>query len=48
MQLNDSEINAVQRFCDRYGVRNRSKLIRETLISAILRQMDKDSPTLFD
>jgi metal-responsive CopG/Arc/MetJ family transcriptional regulator len=46
--LNDSEKRALDRFCDKYGVKNRSKLIRETLMKAILKQLDRDQPTLFD
>ena len=46
--LNESEQRALDRFCEKYGVRNRSRLIRETLMRAILKQMDKDQPTLFD
>ncbi|MBQ6724559.1 MAG: hypothetical protein IJQ84_08655 [Paludibacteraceae bacterium] len=46
--LNESEQRMLDRFCDRYGVANRSRLIRETLMRAILKQMDKDQPTLFD
>jgi len=45
--LNDAEQRALDNFCARYGVANRSKLIRETLIRAILKQMDQDNPTLF-
>lgn len=48
IMLNDSELRALNRFCERYTVKNRSRLIRETLMRAILRQIDKDSPTLFD
>jgi metal-responsive CopG/Arc/MetJ family transcriptional regulator len=46
--LNDSEQRALDRFCERYGVSNRSRLIRETLMRAILKKMDNDQPTLFD
>ena len=46
--LNDREMRALQRYCDKYTVRNRSKLIRETLMQNILKRFDKDSPTLFD
>ena len=45
--LNDAEQRALDRYCARYKVENRSKLIRETLIRAILKQMDEDNPTLF-
>jgi metal-responsive CopG/Arc/MetJ family transcriptional regulator len=46
--LNESEQRALDRFCDQYGVANRSRLIRETLMRAILKQMENDQPTLFD
>jgi len=46
--LNDSEMRALERYCDRYTVKNRSKLIRETLMMNIMRRFDKDNPTLFD
>ncbi len=48
INLNDSELNAMQRYCDRYNIRNRSRFIRETIIRSILQQLDNDSPTLFD
>lgn len=46
--LNENEQKMLDRFCARYGVKNKSRLIRETLMRAILRQLDKDQPTLFD
>ena len=46
--LNDSESRILDRFCEKYGVKNRSRLIRETLMRAILRQVENDQPTLFD
>lgn len=46
--LNDSEMRALQKYCDRYTVSNRSKLIRETLMRNILKRFDTDNPTLFD
>ena len=46
--LNDSELRTLNRFCERYEVANRSRLIRETLMRALLKKMDKDQPTLFD
>ena len=48
IMLNESELKMLDRFCDRYGVSNRSRLIRETLMRAILKKMDADQPTLFD
>ena len=46
--LNESEQRTLDRFCERYGVENRSKLIRETLMRTILKKLDSDQPTLFD
>lgn len=46
--LNDSELKMVQRYCDRFDVKNRSQLIREALMRSICAQLDKMSPTLFD
>ena len=46
--LNETEQRTLDRFCERYGVRNRSRLVRETLMRAILKKMDSDQPTLFD
>ena len=48
ISINDSEMRALRRYCDKYTVRNRSKLIRETLMQNILKRFEKDSPTLFD
>lgn len=46
--LNEREQQTLERFCDKYGVSNRSRLIRETLMRAILKRLDSDQPTLFD
>jgi hypothetical protein len=46
--LNDLENKALERYIKTYRVQNKSKFIRETLMSAILRRFDEDTPTLFD
>ena len=48
IKLNDKEQRALDRFCEQYEVKNRSRLIRETLMRAILKQIENDQPTLFD
>ncbi|MCR5504300.1 MAG: hypothetical protein K6E94_01810 [Elusimicrobiaceae bacterium] len=48
IQLNQKEAQVLQRYCERYGVKNRSRFIRETLMRAVLKQLDRDNPTLFD
>ncbi len=46
--LNDSELRALDRYCEKYGVRNRSRFVRETLMRSVLKRFEKDTPTLFD
>lgn len=46
--LNEEEMRALKKYCDRYTVTNRSKLIRETLMRNILQRFAADGPTLFD
>ena len=48
IMLNDSEMRALQKYCDRYTITNRIKLIRETLMHNIIKRFDLDNPTLFD
>lgn len=48
IMLNDSEMRALNRYCENYTVKNRSRLIRETLMRNILKRFDLDNPTLFD
>ncbi|MEA4936831.1 hypothetical protein SDC9_160072 [bioreactor metagenome] len=46
--LNDYENKALERYLVKYKVSNKSKFIRETLMYAILKKFDEDTPTLFD
>ena len=46
--LTDSELRALDRYCEKYGVRNRSRFVRETLMRSVLKRFEKDAPTLFD
>lgn len=46
--LNDYEIDAFNRYCKKYKIINRSKLIRETLFTKVLQSFENDHPTLFD
>lgn len=48
IMLNESEMRALKKYCDRYTVANRSRLIRETLMRNILQRFADDGPTLFD
>jgi metal-responsive CopG/Arc/MetJ family transcriptional regulator len=46
--LNDSELRALTRYCERYGIKNRSRFVREIVMRSVLKQFEKDAPTLFD
>ncbi len=46
--LNTHEMRAVDRYCKKYKVANRSKFIRETIFTAILKRFEEDHPTLFN
>ncbi|MFO8235465.1 MAG: hypothetical protein R6U04_08690 [Bacteroidales bacterium] len=46
--FNQKEINAINHYCKRYKIKNKSKLMREFIISAILQKFDEDHPSLFD
>jgi len=48
MKLNELEMEALDNYCKKYHVKNRSKLIREALMTTVLKRFDDDYPSLFD
>jgi len=46
--LNDEENKALNRYIAKYKIQNKSKFIRETLMTTIIRKMEEDHPRLFD
>ena len=48
IMLNEREQRALENFCTRYNITNRSRLVRETLMRSVLKRFEKDTPTLFD
>jgi hypothetical protein len=46
--LNEAENKALEKYMKKYRVSNKSRFIRETLMYAILKKLEEDSPTLFD
>jgi hypothetical protein len=46
--FNDLELQAFEKYCKKYRIKNRSKFIRETVMTEVLGQFDKDYPSLFD
>jgi hypothetical protein len=45
--LNDYEIDALNRYCKKHKIVNKSKVIREALFTKVLRSFDDDYATLF-
>ena len=46
--FNSHELKAFEKYCHRFGVRNKSRFMRETIITAILEKFDSHYPSLFD
>ncbi len=46
--LNNREMRALNLYCDRFRIKNKSEFLRETIITTILRRFDKEHPTLWE
>ena len=46
--FNNREMAAIEAYCKKYKVSNRSKFMRETIISEVLKKFEDDYPTLFE
>ncbi len=46
--FNDLELEAFNKYCKKYKKDNKSKFIRETIMTEVLQQFDRDYPSLFD
>lgn len=47
VRFNTSEFEAINMYCRKYRITNRSKFVREAVISQILKQLEADYPRLF-
>lgn len=45
--MSKEEMRIVERYLERYKITNKSRWLRETLLTAIHRNMEEDYPTLF-
>ncbi|MDR1153934.1 MAG: hypothetical protein LBL04_04425 [Bacteroidales bacterium] len=45
--FNNREMKAIESYCRKYRINNRSKFMREAIITSILKKFDDDYPTLF-
>ena len=48
IMLNDRELRALNLYCQRFRVNNRSRFLRETVMTAILKRFDEEMPTLWE
>lgn len=46
--FNNREMKAIEAYCNKYKVNNRSKFMRETILTEVLRKFDEDYPSLFE
>jgi len=46
--LNNREMRALNVYCDRYRIKNKSEFLREAIIKTILRRFDEEHPTLWE
>lgn len=45
--LNDSEMAAIDRYCDKFRVGTKAALYREAIMEKVLSELDDNPPTLF-
>ena len=45
--FNNRELKAIESYCEKYCINNKSKFMREAILTSILKKFDEDYPTLF-
>jgi hypothetical protein len=48
IRFNYKEISAINNYCTKFKVKNKSKFMREAIIMEVLRKFDQNYPTLWD
>ncbi|MBN1117261.1 MAG: hypothetical protein JXA77_08660 [Bacteroidales bacterium] len=46
--FNEREMNAINHYCKKFKVENKSKFMREAIITEVLRKFDQNYPTLWE
>ena len=46
--FNTHEINAINKYCQQFKINNKSKFMREVIITEVLKKFDENYPTLFE
>jgi hypothetical protein len=48
IMFNQREMNAINHYCNKFKVDNRSKFMREAIITEVLKKFDQNYPTLWE
>jgi hypothetical protein len=48
LMFNNRELKAIEAYCAKYKVSNRSRFMREAILTEVLKKFDEDYPSLFD
>jgi hypothetical protein len=48
LMLNKREMRALDIYCNRFRVKNKSEFLRETVMKAILKRFEEEHPTLWE
>ncbi len=46
--FNQREQEAINLYCEKYKITNKSKFMREAIMTEVLKRFDEDYPTLFE
>ena len=46
--FNQREKEAIDLYCQKYEIKNKSKFMREIILTEVLKRFDEDYPTLFE
>jgi hypothetical protein len=48
IRFNNKEMSAINNYCKKFKIKNKSKFMREAIISEVLRKFEKNYPTLWE
>ncbi len=48
IMFNEREMNAINHYCDRFKINNKSKFMREAIITEVLKKFEENHPTLWE
>lgn len=48
ISFNNFELNAIENYCNRFRIKNKTRFMREIIITEILKKFNDNYPSLFD